>query len=192
VTAPAIAITGQLVDIHNVATHKCARLTVHVPAEQAASIVAAFGWPTMVDPVPIAIARLTNPPAAETSPHGGQEGKRGPADIAPAPPPNFREMRGKTETAVVQPEAPKPERKWREVPLSQQAAIRCGEPLFRKYLEARYHGCYNTDDAAAEKVRHLCRVASRSEISIGDFSGKVWAIIDDDFRAWKLAPQVGA
>lgn len=52
------AIAASLVDIRNIAAHKCVRLEIHVPVEQAGAVMAAFGWPTAVDPVPVAIARL--------------------------------------------------------------------------------------------------------------------------------------
>lgn len=52
------AISASLVDVRNVAAHKCVKLEIHVPAEQAPLVMEAFGWPTMVDPVPVAIARL--------------------------------------------------------------------------------------------------------------------------------------
>ena len=52
------AMFGSLVDIKNVNAHRCARLTIDVPAEHAAEIVAMFGWPTMADPVPVAVARM--------------------------------------------------------------------------------------------------------------------------------------
>ena len=44
----AAAITAMLVDVRNVNAHKCVRLEIHVPAEQAGAVMAAFGWPTMV------------------------------------------------------------------------------------------------------------------------------------------------
>lgn len=56
--AKRVAIFGSLVDMRNVSAHKCARLTIEVPAEQAAEIVAMFGWPTAVSPVPVALARM--------------------------------------------------------------------------------------------------------------------------------------
>jgi hypothetical protein len=65
----AAAISAQLVDVRNVGQHKCVKLTLHVPAEQASMVMAAFGWPTQVDPVPVAIARL-NP---ETVPASGPD-----------------------------------------------------------------------------------------------------------------------
>lgn len=52
------AISAQLVDMRNVGTHKCLKLTLHVPEEQALDAIAAFGWPTGAAPVPVAIARL--------------------------------------------------------------------------------------------------------------------------------------
>lgn len=57
-TGDRIAITGNLVDVRNVNTHKCARMVVDVPAEQAAEIIRMFGWPTMVDPVTVIVARM--------------------------------------------------------------------------------------------------------------------------------------
>lgn len=56
-TAPA-AIQGHLVSIKNVSTHKSACLTIHVPEEYALKAIEAFGWPTMVNPVSVAIAKL--------------------------------------------------------------------------------------------------------------------------------------
>jgi hypothetical protein len=48
-TVPAV-ISASLVDVRNIAAHKCVRLEIHV--------MQAFGWPTLADPVPVAIARL--------------------------------------------------------------------------------------------------------------------------------------
>jgi hypothetical protein len=56
--APEAVFSGALVNLKNVATHKSVALTVEVPEEYAAALVAAFGWPTRVRPVPVAIARL--------------------------------------------------------------------------------------------------------------------------------------
>jgi hypothetical protein len=60
------AIAASLVDVRNIAAHKCVRLEIHVPAEQAGAVLEAFGWPTAVDPVPVAIARLNHVPETET------------------------------------------------------------------------------------------------------------------------------
>lgn len=66
-TAPA-AIAAQLVDMRNVGTHKSLKLTLHVPEEYALKTIEAFGWPTMVDPVPVALARLDPDQAAKPRP----------------------------------------------------------------------------------------------------------------------------
>jgi hypothetical protein len=55
---PEAVFSGSLVNLKNVATHKSVALTVEVPEEYAAALVAAFGWPTRVRPVPVALARL--------------------------------------------------------------------------------------------------------------------------------------
>lgn len=72
-TAPA-AIQGQLVSIKNVSTHKSACLTIHVPEEQALQAIEAFGWPTMVNPVPVALARID--PNAKPERKGGRLAQR--------------------------------------------------------------------------------------------------------------------
>jgi len=59
------AIAASLVDVRNIAAHKCVRLEIHVPAEQAGAVLQAFGWPTAVDPVPVAIARLNHATESE-------------------------------------------------------------------------------------------------------------------------------
>lgn len=77
--AKPIAISGSLVNMRNVGTHKSVALTVHVPEEQAAAIIAAFGWPTMVNPVAVALARMAGqgePPAAEPEPEPAKERRK--------------------------------------------------------------------------------------------------------------------
>lgn len=68
------AIEGQLVSIKNVSTHKSACLTIHVPEEYALKVIEAFGWPTMVAPVHVAIARLD--PTAKPALKGGKLAQR--------------------------------------------------------------------------------------------------------------------
>jgi hypothetical protein len=65
----AAAVAGSLIDVKNVNTHKVVRLSIDVPAEEAAKVLQAFGWPTAVNPIPVAVARLVVPaamPAPET------------------------------------------------------------------------------------------------------------------------------
>lgn len=68
-TDPAV-IQASLVDVRNVATDKEVRLELRVPAELAPLVFQAFGWPTKVAPVAVAIARLEADakPAPEPAP----------------------------------------------------------------------------------------------------------------------------
>jgi len=59
-SAPPLVIQGMLVDVKNINAHKCVRLSIDVSAELGAEIVSAFGWPTMVDPVNVVVARLND------------------------------------------------------------------------------------------------------------------------------------
>src|ERR1019366_6428507 len=52
------AIIASLVDVRNIAEHSSVVLKIHVPQERALEVIAAFGWPTGANPVPVAIARL--------------------------------------------------------------------------------------------------------------------------------------
>ena len=166
-----IAITGQLVDVRNIAAHKSARLLIDVPAEQAASIIAAFGWPTMVSPVPVAVARLANPSASfDPSKVDGQEGER----TRDLPPP-------------LQPEVPKARRHWDDLSPAQQCGIRCADPIFRKFLEENYGQEFNNEGSAAMFMRDYFRIESRSELT-----AKHWGAFDKTFQAWKVADRIGA
>lgn len=45
-------------DVRNYGTDKCVKLTIHVSAERAMEVIEAFGWPTNVNPVSVAVAGL--------------------------------------------------------------------------------------------------------------------------------------
>jgi hypothetical protein len=167
----AAAITALLVDVRNVAAHKSVRLEIHVPAEQAALVMAAFGWPTMVNPVPVAIARL-NPEAQVT---------RQTEDPAP--------------DAYVEQGVHR--RLFADLSYSQQAGMRCAEPDFARFLAERHSEVFaiwsdsngggfglGDEDAAASAVRFLCGVRSRSELRDGTDAGEYWKQLDAEYWAW--------
>lgn len=150
-SAPA-AIMASLVDVRNVSAHKCVRLEIHVPVEQAGMVMEAFGWPTSADPVPVAIARLDlNAPA--------------PADAS------------KPETAE------KPRKRWEDLPLPQQAAMRCEEEAFRKFLGEKY-AIFNHANSAAEYVRQYCGVNSRADIGSTTYSAREWKRLESYYQFW--------
>lgn len=160
-SAPA-AIQAQLVDVRNVSSHKCVRLEIHVPAEQAGDVMAAFGWPTMADPVPVALARLiaehVTPDRTDTS---GQTGatRRTFADLPYA------------QQAALRCQEPQ----FREF-LVDTGRLRL--------LNA-------TPDDFAEVVRQLCGVKSRADIGKGpndrsaNDSGFKWRALDAEYYAWQ-------
>jgi len=143
------AIMASLVDVRNIAAHKCVRLELHVPVEQASLVMAAFGWPTVADPVPVAIARLVEPDATSEP---ASEGQR---------------------TA----------RHWRQVKPPQQAGIRCDEKAFQRFLSERYDAI-ETTGGAAECVRDICGVSSRSDIGATDGSARAWRELDGEYQFW--------
>lgn len=69
-------------------------------------------------------------------------------------------------------------RKFSDMPLSQQAAIRCGDNDFKLYL-----GASNEDDAAAI-IKKKCCVQSRREIVEGSPAGAVWLDIERRYQSW--------
>lgn len=140
------AIYGSLVDVRNVNQHKCVRMLIDVPAEHAPMVMEAFGWPTMANPVPVAIARLQSQPAAQ--------------------------------------QAEKPERKWSDMPRSQQAGIACSDPDFRSYLQQIYCMAHDAADPAAA-VRHLCQVKSRSELDTNRAAAGLWDKLYSDYQLWR-------
>lgn len=93
------------------------------------------------------------------------------------------------DTSPLQPvDQPRPagaKRDWRDIPPSQQAGIRCEEPIFEQFLkEGRpddWAEAQNTRDA----VCMICGVTSRSELATNQKARVIWKQLDDQFNAWK-------
>ena len=73
----------------------------------------------------------------------------------------------------------KEHRKFRELPFPQQAALRCNDPAFRKFIKV------NNAEEAAIWVREHCGVTSRSQIDPCAASGSRWHDLNLEFEAWK-------
>ena len=69
-------------------------------------------------------------------------------------------------------------KRWSELPLSQQAAIRCNEPGFWQYM-----GVSNAEEAAM-CVREMCLVKSRKDIVEGSQAGQRWSDFDSGYLSW--------
>lgn len=159
-SAPA-AISASLVNMRNVGTHKSVALTIHVPEELAAQVIDAFGWPTMANPVSVAIARLRDAETdSRTNPSGTPEAARGGrSSVTPE-----NSIRG-----------------WPDLKPSQQAGIRCSDNEFREFLYIK-HGLRNLDeDSAADCIRRICGVSSRRELNEDQRKRVLWHQLDREF-----------
>lgn len=91
-------------------------------------------------------------------------------------------------------EAPKPakeHRRWSNLPLSQQAAIRCGEPGFQRFLNEKFgpfKDGHPWETETAFWVRQYCGVSSRAEIKEGTEAATLWDILESGFQEWKREP----
>lgn len=65
--------------------------------------------------------------------------------------------------------------------LSQQAALRCDEPAFEKFLQEEYG---NTDASPADMVRAICEIDSRSELDRNEQAAMIWRNIEREYQAW--------
>lgn len=166
------AIAAQLVDVRNVAAHKCVRLTVEVPAEQAMAVIEAFGWPTGVDPVPVAIARLD----LSNARLNGHE----PASLE-----------SPVEAAGLCGESPDRPLKARkpvaaDKRMAQRAGILCADPVFQQFLLERGSVQSKNEPEAAEFIRQYCGIASRAELIPGEPPATVWTHLHSEFEAWRM------
>lgn len=154
-TAPAAVFQGSYADIVVRKTRSVFVVSVEFPLEAYQAFVAAFGGPTPGAEVPVALARLDrSKPASEPRKGNG--------------------------------EAVKERRKFHDLPLSQQAALSCNDDRFQRFLAERDQkwGPPYTPEVAAERVREICGVGSRSAIVDEEPSGKHWRRLNSEFMAW--------
>lgn len=81
-------------------------------------------------------------------------------------------------------EAPKAKRRFNELPPAQQAAMRCNEAAFHRFLaEHCTEPCENPADAAFI-VRKVCGVQTRADLLPESPEGRRWQSLEGAFRAW--------
>ena len=158
-TDPITAFRAAYADLKVVKTRQVCQFVFEVPlAEADAALEVLGGVPRPDVEVWAAIARL-DPKAAQSPP-------------------------------VAQLEALVPEKehkRFHDLPLPQQAGIRCGDPAFWRFLnENRGFDVVDSADEAAVTVRHICEVASRSELKSNTEAGVAWAKLNRDFEVWML------
>jgi len=89
------------------------------------------------------------------------------------------------EEAEKQPEKPKERKRFEEMPLSQQAALKCGDLVFQEWLsnqpDAQPYAGPPNDEWAAASIREICGVLSRSEFDTQPAAGKRWLALHTRF-----------
>lgn len=161
------AFRATFADFKLVKTRKTAQLIFEVPVEGAdAALNTLGGLPRPDAEIWCAIARL-DPKAAAREPR----------------------------KAVGERPAKEPE-PFATLPLAKQAAIRCADPLFWKYLNENHYELYGPDpiygwiyaeDKAAQYVRALCGVESRAQLGDDIVAAGKWRQINRAFLDWKHA-----
>lgn len=69
----------------------------------------------------------------------------------------------------------KPRKRFDELPISQQCALTCADVGFQRWLNV------SDEKAAAERVRIICMVESRSELDRNESAARLWAQINQTF-----------
>ena len=88
------------------------------------------------------------------------------------------------EPSSSEPKANGSPKKFHELPLPQQAAIRCQDKDFHWFLMDNYPAIAATNETAKGVVCVVCGVNSRSEIVHGEASGDSWHNIETLYQAW--------
>lgn len=88
-----------------------------------------------------------------------------------------------------EPAPEKPHKSWHDMMPAQQAGILCNEPAFTRFLYERYPNTLHNSDAA-QAIRDLCGVTSRSRIVPGTAAAGTWRTIASDYREWMREPEI--
>ena len=85
--------------------------------------------------------------------------------------------------------------RWRDLGPTTQAGIRCNDAVFWAYLREGQHQMLGVTDAesAAQAVRNICGISSRSDLAKPGFSDarQAWYRLDNGFTAWKMREHAG-
>ena len=140
-------------------TRKCVQLVFEVPLEESNLAYAALGgMPNSGAEVWCAIARLIDGRGTERE--TGEASRKAPVSRKPVA---------------------------AEKRLAQIAGILCNDPLFQKFLCEKYDLETCNTEGAADMVRQLCQVTSRSEIIQGTQAGLRFDLLQSAFVGWRDA-----
>lgn len=82
------------------------------------------------------------------------------------------------------PEPANERRKFIDMPMSSQAAMRCEDLAFRAFLRSKNANVLSANDAA-DVVRDLLSIKSRSEIKPDTPAGRGWIELERQFEEWR-------
>jgi hypothetical protein len=166
----AAVFKGGIVAMKNVGYDASIHLTVALPQELGAAVIAAFGWPTTRSPIPVAIARLED---AAAQPKGQKEDE--------LPDVNDGEdyaNRGRLPG----------QRRFNDLSPAEQAGIICKEEEFREFLRTtvpyKAVASFSKGWQPEDLVRDACGVTSRTYIREDNEAGRQWRIILERYRRW--------
>jgi hypothetical protein len=92
-----------------------------------------------------------------------------------------------------QPAAPaRAKRDWDELSYPQQSGILCNESAFWKFLDEVEGLSTSGPETAAEAIRELCGILSRSELGTNQKAGKIWSRLVSSYRVWQQHPELAA
>ena len=150
-----LAIRAAYSDLKLVKTRQVAQLIFEVPiSEFDAAYEVLGGLPTPDSEKWFAIAAIRDPAAI---------------DVRPEPKPD-KPARAK--------------RDWREIAPSNQAFFRCNEPSFSKFLEQERPDDWHETEDAADCVRLICAVDTRSKLDTDHKARVIWHQLNDQYEAW--------
>ena len=75
-------------------------------------------------------------------------------------------------------------KKWSQLRPAQQAAMRCNEAAFQKFITGKVANGGNVGYTVEDAVRIACGVSSRADILDGSFAARKWADLDREYQAW--------
>ena len=82
---------------------------------------------------------------------------------------------------------PKERRRFHELPLSQQCAMRCNEGSFQRFMAEEYKAMGAEANHVA-CVKQICGIESRSEIGDNNAAGTKWRQLEAEYQTWMQVP----
>lgn len=161
------AIKATYADYRRVKGRKVLQLIFEVPIEKAPDVHDTFGEPSSEGATWVALALLDNEKIQDS------------------------ELKAQLK-ASVELEKKKEPREWGQLLPSNQAALKCNEPMFWQFLNEErqiYIHATSVNDpiSAATALRKYCGVNSRADFDTNPSKRRVWELLYDDYQTWERA-----